>query len=205
MLSEEDNIACFENMMTTKGNCIFKNSDVYETNSNRVLRNSDVYEMEDNQDVNNSDVYNTKADKAVCFAKDDRALIDSDVYNTGDEKATKTSDVYKTENLPFRFEHPSKWNYDSGNCVFNASQEVFKKYSDEEEGRQLSFGDVSSSARKTHPLFRTTNSDYGSQPPCVHTVPLTYHPRRYKHWEHLASFGMYRNRGFNTAIDRSRV
>ncbi|GIY94769.1 uncharacterized protein CEXT_225211 [Caerostris extrusa] len=78
-----------------------------------------------------------------------------------EDQDMRTSDAYKTNNLPFRFDHPSKWNY--GNCVFNASD----------------------------------------GPPCIHTMPLTYHTRNHKYWEHLSSVGMYRNRGFNTAIDRA--
>ncbi|KAF8774786.1 UPF0691 protein C9orf116 like protein [Argiope bruennichi] len=100
------------------------------------------------------------------------------------DQDVKTSEVYKTENLPFRFDHPSLWSY--GNCVFTAPKGAC------ESGR----GSI---------LFRTTNSEYGSKPPCVHTMPLSYHPRNHKYWEHLARVGMYRNRGFNTALDRSRV
>lgn len=120
-------------------------------------------------------------------------------FEDNNHQDIRTSDVYKTDsNLPYRFEHPSKWNY--GNCVFSASQEILQKYAENDDASCAVFG-----SRKTHPLFRTTNSDYGSQPPCVHTMPHTYHPRHYKQWEQLASFGMYRNRGFNTAVDRKLV
>ncbi|GFT23941.1 uncharacterized protein NPIL_432921 [Nephila pilipes] len=110
----------------------------------------------------------------------------------------RTSDVYKTENLPFRFDHPSKWNY--GNCVFTTCDSALDKYSSKSFAQN-----IAKSAKREHILFRTTNSDYGSKPPCVHTMPHTFHPRNHKYWEHLANVGMYRNRGFNTGIDRSRV
>ncbi|CAL1279883.1 unnamed protein product [Larinioides sclopetarius] len=99
-----------------------------------------------------------------------------------EDQDAKTSEVYKTENLPFRFDHPARWN--EGNCVFNVKEGACGS-------RSI--------------LFRTTNSEYGSKPPCVHTMPHTYHPRNHKYWEHLARVGMYRNRGFNTALDQSRV
>ncbi|GIY57139.1 hypothetical protein CDAR_466781 [Caerostris darwini] len=41
-----------------------------------------------------------------------------------EDQDMRTSDAYKTNNLPFRFDHPSKWNY--GNCVFNASDGVLE-------------------------------------------------------------------------------
>lgn len=111
----------------------------------------------------------------------------------------KTSDVYKTENLPYRFEYPSRWNY--GNCVFTPSEGVIQKYTfGATDSKRISL-----TSKACHPFFRTTNSDYGSKPPCIHTMPHTYHPRNHKYWEHLAKVGMYRNCGFNTGIDKDSV
>lgn len=110
----------------------------------------------------------------------------------------RTSDVYKTENLPYRFEYPSRWNY--GNCVFTPSECVIQKYT-----LRPDHGCHSHGAKVAHPFFRTTNSEYGSKPPCIHTMPHTYYPRSHKYWEHLASVGMYRNCGFNTSIDKNPV
>ena len=112
-----------------------------------------------------------------------------------DGEDIRTSDVYKTENLPYRFEYPSRWNY--GNCVFTPSEGIIRKYTMQAEHSCTSYA-----TKVGHPFFRTTNSEYGSKPPCIHTVPLTYHPRNQKFWEHLASVGMYRSRGFNTSIDK---
>ncbi|XP_035216020.1 UPF0691 protein C9orf116 homolog [Stegodyphus dumicola] len=118
-----------------------------------------------------------------------------------DNSNLRTSDVYRTENLPFRFDYPSKWNY--GNCVFTPSEGVIKKYIQKPFGQSYKCSQAES--RMSHPLFRTTNSEYGSKPPCVHTMPHTFYPRNHKYWENLASVGMYRNRGFNTAVDKSTI
>ncbi|XP_070558645.1 piercer of microtubule wall 2 protein-like isoform X3 [Ptychodera flava] len=56
-----------------------------------------------------------------------------------------------------------------------------------------------------HPMYRTTNMTYGGKPPSVHTMPTSFHARTQKFSEPLGKCGMYRNEGFNTAVDVSKV
>lgn len=128
---------------------------------------------------------------------DSNGLHDPENRNFGGEDI-RTSDVYKTEKLPYRFEYPSRWNY--GNCVFTPNEGIIQKYTIRADHSCNPY-----SAKVSHPFFKTTSSDYGSKPPCIHTMPHTYHPRNHKYWEHLASVGMYRTRGFNTSIDKSPI
>ncbi|XP_051524616.1 piercer of microtubule wall 2 protein-like [Myxocyprinus asiaticus] len=56
-----------------------------------------------------------------------------------------------------------------------------------------------------NPLYQTTNQTYGSKKPTVHEMPTTFNGSRRKFSElHLKS-GMYRDNGFNTALDKSRI
>jgi len=54
-------------------------------------------------------------------------------------------------------------------------------------------------------LFKTTSSDYGSQPPTIHTVAPVFYSRSQKFSDHLGKCGMPRNRGLNVASDKSRL
>ncbi|XP_002741196.1 piercer of microtubule wall 1 protein-like isoform X2 [Saccoglossus kowalevskii] len=59
--------------------------------------------------------------------------------------------------------------------------------------------------KSQHPMYRTTNSKYGSMPPSVHTMPTSFHARSQKFSEPLGKCGMYRNKGLNTGMDQSKV
>jgi len=60
-------------------------------------------------------------------------------------------------------------------------------------------------AKKGHMLYRTTNMDYGSRGPSVHTMQTTFRDRPQKFTNHLGKCGMYRNRSLNTGEDKSVV
>ncbi|XP_031623237.1 UPF0691 protein C9orf116 homolog [Contarinia nasturtii] len=91
------------------------------------------------------------------------------------ERNVNTSDLYRTLNIPDRFERSS---------TLNGYGSQYKTY---------------------HPVFQTTNSEYGWIPPNPHTVPHSYYPRSNEFSKLLAKSGMYRNYSLNTMIDRSRV
>ncbi|XP_026870192.1 UPF0691 protein C9orf116 homolog [Electrophorus electricus] len=59
--------------------------------------------------------------------------------------------------------------------------------------------------KKVHPLYRTTNQTYGSQKPTVHEMPTTFHGSRRTFSEDLLQTGMFRDNGFNTALERSGI
>ncbi|XP_016323747.1 piercer of microtubule wall 2 protein [Sinocyclocheilus anshuiensis] len=54
-----------------------------------------------------------------------------------------------------------------------------------------------------NPLYQTTNQTYGSKKPTVHEMPTTFNGSRRKFSEHLLRSGMYKDNGFNTALDKS--
>uniref|UniRef100_A0A8C1WT57 Si:ch211-248e11.2 n=1 Tax=Cyprinus carpio TaxID=7962 RepID=A0A8C1WT57_CYPCA len=56
-----------------------------------------------------------------------------------------------------------------------------------------------------NPLYQTTNQTYGSKKPTVHEMPITFNGSRRKFSEHLLRSGMYKDNGFNTALDKSRL
>ncbi|KAK2898301.1 hypothetical protein Q8A67_009719 [Cirrhinus molitorella] len=56
-----------------------------------------------------------------------------------------------------------------------------------------------------NPLYQTTNQTYGSKKPTVHEMPTTFNGSRRKFSEHLLKSGMYKDNGFNTAVDKSRL
>lgn len=80
------------------------------------------------------------------------------------------------------------------------------------------------SKKEANPLYRTTANDYGAEKPNVHTMPTVYRTQSsaftevrwvFVRWEktrwfffsfskHLGKCGMYRHRGFNTALDKGR-
>uniref|UniRef100_A0A3P9PR89 Uncharacterized protein n=2 Tax=Poecilia reticulata TaxID=8081 RepID=A0A3P9PR89_POERE len=59
--------------------------------------------------------------------------------------------------------------------------------------------------RKTHPLYRTWNQTYGSKKPTVHEMQTGFKVMSHHFSEHYLQFGMHRDQGFNTAVDRSRI
>ncbi|KAL4623351.1 hypothetical protein GN956_G19183 [Arapaima gigas] len=56
-----------------------------------------------------------------------------------------------------------------------------------------------------HPLYQTTNQTYGSRTPTVHEMPTIFKGRNRKFSEHSLKRGMYRDNGFNTALDKTKV
>lgn len=52
-----------------------------------------------------------------------------------------------------------------------------------------------------HPMYRTTNKDYGGRPPTVHNMPNSFHAKSQKFSEGLGKCGMFRNHSLNTAKD----
>uniref|UniRef100_A0A8D0BV87 Piercer of microtubule wall 1 n=1 Tax=Salvator merianae TaxID=96440 RepID=A0A8D0BV87_SALMN len=59
--------------------------------------------------------------------------------------------------------------------------------------------------KEPNPLFRTTNMDYGAKPPTVHEMPTCFHATPHSFTDRLVKFGMYRNNGINTALEKSDV
>ncbi|XP_063172499.1 piercer of microtubule wall 1 protein [Candoia aspera] len=59
--------------------------------------------------------------------------------------------------------------------------------------------------KERNPLFRTTNMDYGGKPPTVHEMPTSFHVSPHTFSNHFIKFGMYRNTGINTAMEKSYV
>lgn len=62
-----------------------------------------------------------------------------------------------------------------------------------------------SQSKPVHPIYRTSNSDYGSRPPSVHTMPTRFAAKSQEFSEQLGSCGMYKNHSLNTAVDSSNV
>ncbi|NXG46926.1 CI116 protein, partial [Psilopogon haemacephalus] len=56
-----------------------------------------------------------------------------------------------------------------------------------------------------HPLYRTSNGEYGSRAPTVHDVPTSFHVTSHAFTDALGQCGMYRDNGLNTGLDKSRV
>ncbi|XP_021269216.1 UPF0691 protein C9orf116 homolog [Numida meleagris] len=56
-----------------------------------------------------------------------------------------------------------------------------------------------------HPLYRTTNQEYGRRAPTVHEVPTSFHVISHAFSDTLGQCGMYRNDGLNTSLEKSRV
>jgi len=59
--------------------------------------------------------------------------------------------------------------------------------------------------KKENPMYMTTNARYGKLPPTVHEMPVAFHGKSQQFSKHLGVCGMYRHKGFNTAIDKSKV
>ncbi|XP_035197543.1 UPF0691 protein C9orf116 homolog [Oxyura jamaicensis] len=60
-------------------------------------------------------------------------------------------------------------------------------------------------SRQPHPLYRTSSQAYGSRAPTVHEMPTTLHVTSHAFSNTLAQYGMYRNNGLNTYLDKSHV
>ncbi|NXU53407.1 CI116 protein, partial [Turnix velox] len=58
---------------------------------------------------------------------------------------------------------------------------------------------------ESHPRYRTSNQSYGSRAPTVHEVPTSFHVTSHAFSDTLGPYGMYRNNGFNTSLDKSLV
>ncbi|XP_051949845.1 piercer of microtubule wall 1 protein [Xyrauchen texanus] len=54
-------------------------------------------------------------------------------------------------------------------------------------------------------LYQTTNQTYGSKKPTVHEMPTTFNGSQRKFSELYLKSGMYRDNGFNTALDKSQI
>ncbi|PVD24279.1 hypothetical protein C0Q70_14750 [Pomacea canaliculata] len=59
--------------------------------------------------------------------------------------------------------------------------------------------------KNQHPMYRTSNSNYGARAPSVHTMPTQFHAKSQKFSMHLGKCGMYRNCSLNTEVDKSKV
>ncbi|RNA45096.1 hypothetical protein BpHYR1_027339 [Brachionus plicatilis] len=121
----------------------------------------------------------------------------------------RTSDFYRTKNLPERFDNPENIPsrqvcYLPGNPVFSCVNppEAFssKIFVDESEDIMKGY-----SEKVINPLYKTSNMDYGSKRPNVHTMPVEYHSKSSSFTEHLGKTGMFRNHSLNTWITQSKV
>ncbi|NWX06409.1 CI116 protein, partial [Caloenas nicobarica] len=56
-----------------------------------------------------------------------------------------------------------------------------------------------------HPRYRTTSQAYGSRAPTVHEVPTSFHGTSHTFSKTLSQFGMYKDNGLNTALEKSHV
>uniref|UniRef100_A0A673LCN3 Si:ch211-248e11.2 n=1 Tax=Sinocyclocheilus rhinocerous TaxID=307959 RepID=A0A673LCN3_9TELE len=96
----------------------------------------------------------------------------------------KTSDVYNVDkNLPARL------------IIRSVSEDT---------------GEMSHSAavqKMINPLYQTTNQTYGSKKPTVtlHEMPTTFNGSRRWFSERLLKSCMYKDNGFNTALNKSRL
>ncbi|XP_002741195.1 piercer of microtubule wall 2 protein-like isoform X1 [Saccoglossus kowalevskii] len=122
-------------------------------------------------------------------------VIDDSQYpqeRTG-EQACDTNAASLTENMP-----PCA---SPGNPIFSCMERpTIEAPQQSDEGWFEGYG-----TKSQHPMYRTTNSKYGSMPPSVHTMPTSFHARSQKFSEPLGKCGMYRNKGLNTGMDQSKV
>ncbi|XP_075256891.1 piercer of microtubule wall 1 protein-like [Convolutriloba macropyga] len=59
--------------------------------------------------------------------------------------------------------------------------------------------------KQQHPMYKTSNNEYGNRGPTVHDVSTRFFPKSMKFSEHLGECGMYRNCGLNTSMDQKPV
>ncbi|XP_070558644.1 piercer of microtubule wall 2 protein-like isoform X2 [Ptychodera flava] len=88
-----------------------------------------------------------------------------------------------------------------GNPIFSCMQKIPPEIPQQSDEDCFGGYDI----KPQHPMYRTTNMTYGGKPPSVHTMPTSFHARTQKFSEPLGKCGMYRNEGFNTAVDVSKV
>ncbi|XP_070689145.1 piercer of microtubule wall 2 protein [Pempheris klunzingeri] len=55
------------------------------------------------------------------------------------------------------------------------------------------------------PLYQTSNQTYGSRRPTVHEIQTQFKVKSRQFSEAMLQSGMYRDHGFNTSVERSRV
>uniref|UniRef100_A0A8D0CY70 Piercer of microtubule wall 1 n=1 Tax=Sander lucioperca TaxID=283035 RepID=A0A8D0CY70_SANLU len=55
------------------------------------------------------------------------------------------------------------------------------------------------------PLYRTSNQAYGSKGPTVHEIQTQFKGKSRQFSEAMLQSGMYRDHGFNTSVESSRV
>ncbi|KAK2165307.1 hypothetical protein LSH36_52g06054 [Paralvinella palmiformis] len=60
-------------------------------------------------------------------------------------------------------------------------------------------------SKEQHPMYRTTNREYGAREPSVHTMPTVFHAKSQQFSGDLGKCGMYRNHSLNCASDKSFV
>lgn len=92
------------------------------------------------------------------------------------ERNVKTSDIYRTKNIPERFDRSCELH-----SIFNGNSAVFHfKLTLRFFSSLLGFIHAGSlngygnQWKKFDPVFHTSNSEYGWQPPNAHTVPHRY-------------------------------
>ncbi|KAF3695225.1 Noelin Neuronal olfactomedin-related ER localized protein Olfactomedin-1 [Channa argus] len=57
----------------------------------------------------------------------------------------------------------------------------------------------------SHPLYRTSNQTYGSKTPTVHERQIQCNVTSHQFSKTMLQTGMYRDQGFNTSVERSKV
>ncbi|XP_025106834.1 UPF0691 protein C9orf116-like isoform X1 [Pomacea canaliculata] len=128
-------------------------------------------------------------------------------------KGAKTHEYYHTsENLPTRFDNPaqtdtsgSRWYVEDrnrGNPVVTFTGPLDYKPYKAPSGSEWFQG---YGGKNQHPMYRTSNSNYGARAPSVHTMPTQFHAKSQKFSMHLGKCGMYRNCSLNTEVDKSKV
>uniref|UniRef100_A0A3B4WS67 Uncharacterized protein n=1 Tax=Seriola lalandi dorsalis TaxID=1841481 RepID=A0A3B4WS67_SERLL len=61
------------------------------------------------------------------------------------------------------------------------------------------------SQKTNHPLYRTSNQMYGSKRPTVHDIQTQFKVTSRRFSEAMLQSGMYRDHGFNTSVEKTRV
>uniref|UniRef100_A0A6Q2XQ10 Uncharacterized protein n=1 Tax=Esox lucius TaxID=8010 RepID=A0A6Q2XQ10_ESOLU len=61
------------------------------------------------------------------------------------------------------------------------------------------------STKKNHPFYQTSNQIYGNKRPTVHEMPTSFHGSYRRFSEHMLKSGMFRDNGFNTSIEKSKI
>eukprot|EP00794_Sanderia_malayensis_P005976 gene5976-6672_t len=142
-------------------------------------------------------------------AKDFRRQLDKEYNETIPGKGAKTSDYYSTSTIPERFNNPDlmttnndQQNHNAGNPVFTCSTNLDKLNSAKNDSEDMFHGYVE---KQQNPMYMTTNKDYGSRAPNVHTMPNKFCAKSQTFSDHLGMCGMYRNHSLNTSVDKSRA